>query len=260
MFPMLQRLCALSMLAALLCACEESPLYDPRGDWLTSNYSGTIEFSHSLRIHRDRARRYDVVRARFSDFDSHGLYAGEVRFNGRALRIEPAFVRLVDDTTKTGMGYEATSALDGVAIPLDGSALRVSASGGRHIPAFTDSIASLDGELAAIAPADGDTVSRREGFVVAWKPSSDPRAQIEITVVSLDTTEAEPAVGASIHLTELADNGRFVITSALLASYPPGQLFVAITRRASRPVAIGGNRRVLLSIASDVVARGTLVR
>jgi hypothetical protein len=230
-----------------LAACDDR-VVDPSILWIESNYSGTCTLVRSIHHTPGADIVDDRIEASFQDHAGGGLYAGEVSVDGRPLRIDTT---ATESPSSRSLTYRATSKRDTVAIPFGGAQIVVAATGSDRIPAFHDSLVSPESALAVVSPSPKHLVSKARGLTVAWSTTSDRRTIVSIRLVVADTVDGAERIRTKLRIEDLADNGERVLTPEDLERVAPGDYRLIVARSVSRPIAIAGNKRVLLGAGSE---------
>jgi len=169
---------------------------------------------------------------------SEGLSAGTISITGTVETIT-----LQESHERGGVKYRPSAR---VANPpfVHGATIRVEASGGADVRAFTISVVAPP-ELIGFAPPRSLT---RSGYTATWSPDSGTAIEIVIGASSSRTSE-----DGAILLCRVPDTGTYSVPASTLALFPPSfdEALVNVSRVADT-VSILGNARITLEATTLV--------
>lgn len=227
--------------ALVLLSCSNGS--DASGNWYSNHQGASFSLKRTTTLYADSTVVDDEAFAYFAGPDSTGLYAGPVHLNGIPLRggydtsANPSFA---------GFAYRLGSAVDSVPLSFGGTTQHFDVGGSSKFPAFQDSIASPT-ELTMTAPLRTDTVTRSNGFTIAWNLPRETSSSLTLTIIPLGDSGK---VGDQVITRTIPDNSRYTVAAADIKDFPVGPLWIFATRTSTATRATSDGRRYDMSVSS----------
>jgi hypothetical protein len=224
--------------ALVLISCSEHITDDSRNNWYDANDAASFHIVRTTTISATDTTVQDMADGYFSDFDSTGLYGGDLRVNGTVL-----------PTRRDGdyLSYHLQS--DSIRpLFLDAPVYRLSTAGGGIFPSIVDSITAPP-PIVVTAPAPSDTVHLSRGLTITWDPQPGSSTSLRLMLFGIDDASR---VTLPETFENLPDIGSYTITPAMLPSFSRGQLVIELSRLRVLKRPLAGNRHYRIRATSAV--------
>jgi hypothetical protein len=114
--------------------------------------------------------------------------------------------------------------------------------------------------MQLVSPGAG-TVLSRNGFNIRWIAGTDSRATVDVWIIASDSSGNVTIDNISTNSAAfrgIPDNGNLQLTPTMLASVRDGPVGIAISRNVEQEQRLADRRRIILTMSSSTLIRGTL--
>lgn len=225
--------------ALVLVSCSEHISDVSRDNWYDANNAASFHVIRTTTISATDTTVQDMADGYFSDFDSTGLYGGDIQVNG---------TRLPTKRDEDYLSYHLQS--DSIRpLFLDTPVYRLSTTGGGIFPSIADSI-DAPPPVVVTAPPPADTVHMSGGLTVTWNSQPGSSTSLRLMLFGIDDA-SRPTLPETFE--NLPDIGSYTVPPAMLPSFDKGRLVIELSRSRVLTRPLAGNRHYRIEATSAVV-------